>query len=326
MRALFRVDSGRKIGGGHLFRCLVLADELAHRGASCAFACRPHEGALLDAVKARGHDVHALSHARDVSCGVEADHGGWIGARPEEDAAETVELLERVRADWLVVDHYGLDARWEQSVRKRFDVRALVIDDLADRPHDCEVLLDQNLWPDAAERYDGLVPAQCRRLLGPRYALLRGSGRARCAPLPPCGTALAFFGAEDPTGECRKLVSAWLALYGDRADAPVRLRVVAGLLNRDRAWLEEQAAGSRGLSITGWVDDLPDELARVRCAIGAAGGTTWERLAAGCESWVVAVAEHQRALAMHLVELGVAHRVGTQAATAPEDYVRCLRE
>lgn len=44
---------------------------------------------------------------------------------------------------------------------------------IADRPHDCDLLLDQNLYTAMESRYENLVPSTCKKLLGPKYALLR---------------------------------------------------------------------------------------------------------------------------------------------------------
>lgn len=76
------------------------------------------------------------------------------------------------RADWLVIDHYGLDLRWERLVRP-FVGSIFVIDDLADRRHDCDLLLDQNYYRGAESRYAALVPASCHQLIGPGYVILR---------------------------------------------------------------------------------------------------------------------------------------------------------
>src|SRR5205814_6661650 len=75
-------------------------------------------------------------------------------------------------ADWLVVDHYAIDWRWQQRLRASA-ARIMVIDDLANRRHDCDVLLDQNLHREMQARYREYVPHACRLLLGPEYALLR---------------------------------------------------------------------------------------------------------------------------------------------------------
>ena len=108
----FRVDASYSVGSGHVMRCLALADALRRRGARCVFVCRELAGDLVGLIEERGYDVHTLhaGYGADASivrsrCEATAD---W-----ETDANETVACLGEHALDWLVVDHYGLDARWE---------------------------------------------------------------------------------------------------------------------------------------------------------------------------------------------------------------------
>ena len=53
-------DSGPGVGGGHVMRCLALADALARAGAACDLVCGP-EGALLATRHGAGrYPVHTL--------------------------------------------------------------------------------------------------------------------------------------------------------------------------------------------------------------------------------------------------------------------------
>ena len=104
------------------------------------------------------------------------------------------------RPDWLMIDHYAIGAEWQRMVRPCCG-RILVIDDLANRPHDCDILLDQNHTGQSGPRYGGLVPPQCRQLLGPRYALLKREYATFRQTMPPRDGAvrrvLIFFGGVD---------------------------------------------------------------------------------------------------------------------------------
>ena len=131
----------------------------------------------------------------------------------QEDATETSAILAQGDGsiDWLIMDHYALDRLWETEMRP--DVRKImVIDDLADRRHDCDLLLDQNLFKNSHSRHDGLVPIPCQKLLGPRYALLRREFRAARKTLRVrdgrIKRILIFFGGGDPTNETAKALKA----------------------------------------------------------------------------------------------------------------------
>jgi len=154
MDIAFRVDASAHIGAGHVMRCLNLARALRDKGASSCFFCRPHEGNLISLVEQNAFPVVALpAPATDRGPGAYKD---WVGASPEQDARDSLDALGERKPDWLVADHYGLDAQWERSMRPHVG-RIMLIDDLADRLHECDLLLDQNLHAEGARRYAGLV-------------------------------------------------------------------------------------------------------------------------------------------------------------------------
>ena len=145
MNILIRVDSSNAIGSGHVMRCLTLADALREKGCTCQFVCRNHPGNLSDLIREKGYTVSLLK-LLEFQFEAYPQHAAWVGADWQTDARQTAALIstQEPLPDWLVVDHYGLDARWETSLRPAVG-RIFVIDDLADRPHDCDCLLDQNL-------------------------------------------------------------------------------------------------------------------------------------------------------------------------------------
>ena len=149
-RAIFRADASPKIGGGHVMRCLTLADELRRRGWTCAFATRPGAEETVPSLASSGHVVFHLS-------GEEQDE-----AREIEKGLGECALL--------VADHYGRDEKFETAARQ-FASRVFVIDDLADRAHDCDFLLDQTYGRQFSD-YAGLVPGGAKLLMGTDYALL----------------------------------------------------------------------------------------------------------------------------------------------------------
>jgi len=139
----FRVDASLQIGTGHVMRCLTLADALKAAGASCRFICREHPGHLLGLIRQRGHAAIALPEiVVDLSPAArehpfQPAHADWLGADWPTDAGQTQMALQGLVSDWLIVDHYALDARWESAVKTKYR-KLMVIDDLADREHICD--------------------------------------------------------------------------------------------------------------------------------------------------------------------------------------------
>ena len=166
-RVVIRVDASIEMGMGHLMRCLSLARALADDGASVFFLLRSHAAGLTRLIEGEGHSVRLLpdpDRRPDAPAADGTAHAHWLPTTWQQDAEQTLEAIDRIGpVDWLIVDHYALDARWERMQRKRVP-RILAIDDLADRDHDCDILLDQNLVLDMETPLSRpLVPATCKR-------------------------------------------------------------------------------------------------------------------------------------------------------------------
>jgi UDP-2,4-diacetamido-2,4,6-trideoxy-beta-L-altropyranose hydrolase len=256
------------------------------------------------------------------------DYAQWLGVPQAQDAAETLNALDGSPPDWLVVDHYGLDAAWEIVLRPQVG-RILVLDDLANRPHDCDLLLDQNYAIDAAERYRGLVPAHARLLLGPRYALLHPAYAQYRRTLRPrdCSVrrVLVFFGGTDPYN----LTGIALEALSTPTLADLAVDVVVGANNPHRERVSDQAAARPGTRVHGPRPHLADLMAAADLGLGAGGTTTWERCCLGLPTIVVSIAENQRPACEALAEDGLivyaGHWTGVTADALRDAITQLLR-
>jgi UDP-2,4-diacetamido-2,4,6-trideoxy-beta-L-altropyranose hydrolase len=293
LNAAFRVDASAAMGVGHLSRCLCLAEALRARGCDSRFISREHEGHGLAQIERAGMRLSVLAAPLALKAGGAEDYAAWLGVTQDQDAAQSVKALGGERPAWLVVDHYGLDAGWERLLCPHTE-RLMAIDDLANRTHDCDLLLDQNISASMDERYTGIVPADCRLLLGPRYALLgadyarhRLHERRRDTGVE---TVFVFFGGSDPDN----LTGAALAALELPALRHLKVDIVVGANNAHRLELQTRAAARPGTAVYGPRPHLADLMSRADLAIGAAGTTTWERMCVGLPSLVVSIAENQR--------------------------------
>jgi UDP-2,4-diacetamido-2,4,6-trideoxy-beta-L-altropyranose hydrolase len=329
----FRADASLEIGSGHVMRCLTLADALQAQGAQCHFLCREHPGHLCELIEARGYPVHRLpQEARDTNTAVTSvtepklDHAHWLGASWDEDAAACLPLLAELAPAWLVVDHYALDHRWETAVLDGLSgsrPRLLVIDDLADRRHIADLLLDQNLGRQA-EDYRGLVPEGCQVLAGPRYALLRPEFRewreaslSRRAREPGLRRLLINLGGVDKDNVTGQVLDALIT-----CDLPENLQISV-VMGASAPWRESVTAQARTMpwptEVVANVSDMARRMAEADLAIGAAGSTSWERCCLGLPTLMVVLADNQKEVASYLNELGAAKLIG-----APLDISRVL--
>lgn len=317
MKIAIRTDASGKIGSGHMARCLTLAQALRGHGAAVELVCRHISPSLRARAESAGVRVLPLPPApanRPL-----AGYEEWLGTDWQTDAAQTRKALAGEPRDWLVVDHYALDERWENAVRDRARKLA-VIDDLADRPHRCELLLDQNFSARGAHRYDGLVPRECVRLLGPRFCLLapefralREAGRERDGGIKQI---LIFFGGADPENATGKALRALEPLL---VQENLAAHVVAGSLNPHLESLRAAVTSVPGATLHVDTPRMAELTQAADLAIAAGGMAAWERCCLGLPTVALMIAENQRAglealgAAGHALYLGDAKTVSADA-------------
>ncbi len=312
MKVIFRTDASPGIGHGHVMRCLTLASALRERGAEVSFVCRNHDGHLCDLIEERGFVVSRLPAPK---AGLQAEdapaHAAWLGSSEQEDAEQTHAVIEASGANphWLVVDHYSIGRRWESALRASAE-RIMVIDDLADRLHDCDLLLNQNLVAEMHTRYADKVPAECRMLLGPEYALLQPIYAELHDRMPPregpIRRILIFFGGTDCDNLIGRALAAFLRL--NRSDIDVDVVISDGCWHAEA--IRRQAAGHANVQVYGGLPSLAPLMARADLALGAGGATSWERLCLGLPTLVVTLAENQRSIADELSQRGLIRWLG----------------
>ena len=327
----FRVDASTLIGSGHVMRCLTLANALAEAGARCYFVMREMPGSLESAVRSRGHQVLMLSFggAEQSASHSESEppHAAWLGVSWEADASDTLQALKGIELDWLVVDHYALDYRWESKVVGCCR-RLMAIDDLADRKHQSDVLLDQNLGREPHD-YDALVPIQAERLIGSHYALLRPEfSRARALSVEEKktrepGNILVSMGGVDAanvTGDVLRVLDTIEVV------ASFRVTVVLGAACPHIDEVRDQAESMRlDTRVVVNASNMAELMSQADLAIGAAGGSAWERCCLGLPSLLVVMADNQRPGAEALKRAGASLSLGWPDAIE-ETLPRAMRE
>ena len=317
MRIAIRVDASTKIGTGHFMRCLTLADVLKQRGARIRFVSRHMPEHLRDMLAAGGHEFILLKSSPGEVIPDSLAHAHWLGTSQHADAQDTVQALSDQTWDWLVVDHYSLDGRWESELRQTAK-SILVIDDLADRVHDCDVLVDQNFYKDTDTRYTGLLPHHARQLLGPRFALLRPEFREARESLRerdgPVRRILIFFGGLDTTNETIKAIKSVLAL--SRPD--IEVDVVVGRSNSRLNQISRLCATAHNFHFHCQVANMAELMASADLAIGGGGATTWERCYLGLPTIVLVTADNQRRMSHDLAETGTIVNLGDADSVSVE--------
>lgn len=326
MKIIFRVDASKRIGTGHLMRCLTLAESLRERGAETRFVCRAHPGNLIELLQRKAIPVSVLpAPTKPRKERHPQDYAVCLGVTQSEDAEQTIKALHADVPDWLIVDHYGLDADWERKLRPYVD-RLMVIDDLANRPHDCDFLLDQNYTKGGEDRYRHLVPKNCQIMLGPRFALLKPEYASRRQEFRPrdgeVQRVLVFFGGSDR----RNMTALALEALSTTEFSHLEVDVVVGASNLQRVQIERQASSRPLTNLYGPLPHLADLMVQADIAIGGGGATTWERMCMGLPSLVICLGENQKEICEKLSESRLIQYVGSCEQLRSRDFCRELRK
>ena len=324
MKVVFRVDASTQMGIGHLMRCLTLAEALHERGAQTQFICREQMGHLLPLLEQKGFPITVLPAPATDKTMPGGEYAGWLGVTQAEDADQTIEALRGEKPDWLAVDHYGLDVEWEERLRPHVG-ELMVIDDLA-RRHDCDLLLDQNYSVEGDRRYTGRVPEACRRLVGPRYSLLRPEYAAYRKTLRrhdgKVRNILVFFGGTDP----HNMTGLALAALSIPELCHLKVDVVVGANYPHAEALQQQAAKRADTTIHRSRPSLSDLMAQADLSLGAGGGTTWERMCLGLPTLVVTIADNQRRGTKALAAAQLIHYVGHFSEVSIESFSKAIMD
>lgn len=301
-----RVDASQKTGLGHAMRMLALSKELAQLNAKIFWVTRQLPDQMASTLLSIGVELLYLSTRFTI--------GAPFKPYWRMDADQTIDVLTHAGppVDLLVVDHYGLDAKWETRLRP-YATRILAVDDLPDRPHDCDILIDMTAGR-RPEDYDGLVPHRCTRLTGSDYALLDpqfarlrpGAAARRRRRKGAIDKVFISFGGTDRARATAKAITALSqtgfsgevdVVLGDYAahKAPVR-RLLGRTFPKARLHIGPKSTATL--------------MADSDLAIGATGTTTWERCTVGLPTVAISLASNQRDVARALSEAGAGVALG----------------
>jgi UDP-2,4-diacetamido-2,4,6-trideoxy-beta-L-altropyranose hydrolase len=309
-------------------RTLALAVELKERDIPVVFICRESCGNLNDFIESRFHfpvfRLREKNNTISAMCDAKSTPTKEIReeTNSETDRIQSIESLRLIKniygdIEWLVVDNYSLEKRWESSVRE-LAKRIMVIDDMANREHDADILLDQNLFQDLEQRYAGLVSNTCKQLLGPRFSLLRPEFREERKSLRKrggqIGRILVFFGGSDPTNETMKALFALSRFQ----ETEIKVDVVVGSANQNRNHILTYCQKNRNIEFHFNIDYMARLMSRADLFIGSGGSSTWERCCLGLPSIIIAIAENQEAISKNMDSERMGFYLGTSDDVSEE--------
>ena len=302
LKIYFRTDASLKIGTGHVMRCLTLAEALREIGKEVEFVCRDHSGNLIDLISRKNFVVNELSLLptyESQTSDYKNKYATWLGVSEIQDAEQTINVFGAKQPDWLIVDHYALGKYWQSKIRPHVG-KIMVIDDLADRAHDCDLLLNQNYFIGGESRYNNLLSKTCTKMLGPQYALLRPEfAEVRKHLKPRTGTVhrvFVFFGGVDS----HNVTSMALRALSVSDCDDLQVDVVIGENNQHRSQITDLVAKRARTKLHVQVENIAELMVQADLALGAGGINTWERMCLDLFSMVITTANNQIPTIKHL--------------------------
>ncbi len=300
----FRVDSSFNIGFGHLNRCLILAEIFKKRKIKVHFICKNLKGNVTNEIKFKGYNLHLIKNVKNSNY---------------EDYLNTRKILEEYETEtcYLVIDNYRWDEKYEQKLR--FLVKKIiVIDDLANRKHDCDLLIDQNLYSNFERRYNKLVPKNCQKLLGPKYVLLRKEflTSKKKTQINSISKIFVSFGGQDVSNQTIRVLS---AIKKSRLNYK-KINFLVNKSNINLKNLRKISKNMKGVVISTNAKKLTKLIQNSDLCIGASGSMTWERAYLGIPSIVSILSENQLEIAKTMERKKCIYNMGRSKNVKISDY------
>lgn len=316
MNVVFRVDSSRAIGSGHVMRCIRIAQLLKKRNVSCIFLCKNFPGNSISLINQKGFKVMILSD------GIKEDN---LKVNWKKDAMQTVQILKNIEVRILIVDHYNLDKKWEDYQRK-FCKRIMVIDDLDDREHSADILLDQNLFPDMEKRYTNNLNSNCKKFIGLEYVFLDPEFTSKRKALKKnkgvIETIFIYFGNTGSSNILRRVLN--IFINSSLIDFNLNIIFSGDPLERER--IERLVGKYSFMKLLDPQPNLAKLISSSDLSIGAGGSTTWERIYLGLPSAVITVADNQIECSKYLNKLGLIRLIGHYDKISDKQITKFLKK
>ena len=301
-----RVDSSTKIGYGHLIRCISLADTLK-KSFEIKFICTNLNGNLISQINNFLFKVFRFNVKSQT-------------IKIKNDAEKTISIIKKHgnKKSMLILDSYILSKEWENHV-KPYVEKLIVIDDEPNRSHNCDLLIDQNLHNRHKGSYTGLIPAQSKKLLGPKFAMirkefktLRNSVKIRTYPIE---NILVSFGGTDTDNQSTKILNLFHEI-----DSNFHIDVVVGKGNTHRKNIKNLCSKNKNFSYYEQIDYIGKLMLKADLAIGSSGSTAWERCCLGLPSIISISANNQKNIAIELSEKKCLINLGSVKKLKALDY------
>ncbi|MBK16592.1 MAG: UDP-2,4-diacetamido-2,4,6-trideoxy-beta-L-altropyranose hydrolase [Prochlorococcus sp. SP3034] len=311
MSVVFRVDSSNEIGGGHLTRCINIANQLKKKNINSFFILRDLQGADVNSIEYYDHRYKLIKNSIDYI----------------DDAKQTIEIIkeESIKADSIIVDNYEIDNKWENLLKTKTK-KLIVIDDLANKNHNCHILVNQ-VYDSKPNLYDGLINNSCQLFLGSKYIFLRPEFNIlrkksnKICDFSKITDIHIFFSSNDKQGLTIKYSVLLLKNFPE-----LKLHISVGNYFVHLKELKDLALKYKNIS---WIQNnlnIEEQMAKCQIAIGTPGMTTWERACLGIPSIQLGTKDFQDNVLRKLSSNGICKWLGNEKYISEEFFIKTCKE
>lgn len=260
--------------------------------------------ALSDNLKKREWQVLFCSRPESFHVVPELMDEQVVRTKIDDNATSIIKKTDS--PDCLIIDHYNRDETYERQWRP-FTKKIVVIDDLANRPHECDLLIDQNVNHTVSD-YKPLVPKGCQLAIGPKFTILREEfiqwrvkALARRQKVGLVHSVFVCLGGTDPNQLMVPLLKE-LECLAISAKIDIAIGSGAEHLSEIQAFLRQSS-----LDTTLYVDskNIAELMSHADVGIGAGGTMLWERSILGLPSITIALADNQLAASKVIGDFGI---------------------
>jgi len=305
----FRVDASKEIGTGHLIRCLTVAHKAKIHGFNIVFICKNDKDNLKQMVVNEGFQFFEIPRELNFKIDPNVKHSKWLKSSFEHDVFKSINIIQQfIGPKYLIIDHYGIDFKWE-TIIKEFVDKLIVIDDLADRKHNCDFLIDQNFFMDSNARYKDKLIGETKTYLGPNYAIFRDEfyvNRILVNVRTKVQKILIFFGGSDPNNATLRTLN----LINDINLENITVEVVVGSTNKHKDEIQKICNNNRNFNFHCQINYFSKLISECDLCIGAGGINLWERIFMLLPTITISVAENQDLVLQEVQKTGCIYHLG----------------
>ena len=306
LNIIFRVDSGNLLGTGHVFRCLNIANII--KNSNIEFICKNFQNNSSYVIQKK-YKVHLINPSK--SSNVNLNINSWLCDTQLDDAKKTIEIIKNKNIDWLFIDHYNIHKEWEDYIRP-YVKKIFVIDDYTNRSHNCDILLNQQIENNKSSLYNNLLPTNCQLLLGVKYILLKQeyiNTSIKRSPIKKLKRINIFMGGGDPSNETLKIMKICHNL-NKKLDNSLIFDIIVGSSNKNKELIETYCQDKKEFNFYYNINYMEKVFAQADLAIGAGGGTSYERCIMKVPTLVICIAENQKLVLDRFINGGIINYLG----------------